>query len=300
MLASNSFTVGETPLSASQFPIIYCNGIEADEAKAREQANIISSAFGGRNITVVHNPTKVLDYYDKAPVSEIVNQLVQEIKKTLQVSRTVLVFAHSHGSHITEEALKYLDESERASLRIYTFAGVTIIPKNLAAIVESYVFKQDWIARHGNKHYGPKDVLENFIRISERAKGGGLQEALIQELAEREMQRLDPMIPSTNRGDYFQLFWTPEGTSEYKEKMQAITAPFTKYNIQLLEKQDPPIAKPEDASIDDLTKVASEHLQGLLLGIDRKYHTLPNFEEVIQSVASATLIEEAESMKKVS
>lgn len=299
----------------SDLQILYCNGIEATEDQAKEQAALISKAFGGRLVTIVYNPTKLDGYlrFDRQQeekqlslgaklATAIRNKLIPQVLPEGSLrTYTVLLFAHSHGTSITKIALSKLTSSERQNVVVNTFGGVTMIPKSLAKEVTNYIFEEDMIARTGSRGYDREGVLDRImqIKIRMRQENSTLRQAIIRQYTEDTYLNLDPIMTALSEADPFTradksrrfgqgfLGGNAEvfGEAAVKEGLQKYISYFEEYHVEVLSRPLKQGNSPEEIlDIDSMCKEAVTTMCSYG-GYSLSSHILPAFEGVIQKIA---------------
>lgn len=317
-------TIGDcSALGAHQSRLIYCNGIESTiEQAVQEQGKLISDAFGGRGVTVVCNPTKVSHYFNlhtaeqDAFENSVADTLLQQIQDQMQGASTmdrterkkVILFAHSHGTQILLKALQKLSPEERPYVTVYTFGGITMIPKNLAHKVEIYFNEGDIIGKSGNRAHDSEKVLENYLKIEHRMRVEGVdcKRAIINQVLDDTHDKLDPFHHDAKDGDQVRADKVARHGATFfggqkmdpknlEEGVRQYTKCYTDYNIHLIPST---ILKGQSEDATDLdfrklSEVVADEVGTFVLTSNYKCHILPNFEKIIQNIAEQTMQEEA-------
>lgn len=296
--------------------LIFCNGvntsnaIETQKANLLEQVETISSAFGNHKKTGVksfHNITNLDEYLCQSQTHEervikeekIAGQFAAFISKQVEhldkTKTRIYILAHSHGALITKKALELLKPNERNQLNVYTFGGVAMIPKNLGNVVENYVYKEDLIARNGNKRYGSSEVLEKVIKITERslADKTSYENAFLTKFFEKWYNELDCSSHTSKNEEsikneelLFSNFWSkdPEMIKGFEERFQKYSF-LNDYNITILTK---PLEKNDEIfkdKFEDLVASMKKKMASFGEDIDNHYHKITAFKHIISEIA---------------
>lgn len=206
--------------------LMFCNGINNDLDDAKKNARIISEAFGGRQVVVCHNPTTANDIAEdflgsKSNKEKNLSILLGEkiIEFLTKNSRLLILFVHSHAALLAKKALKSLDSNNREKVRVYSFGGITMIPKRLAIRVENYIFDEDIMAFFGNTIKGVPDVLNKVLSINAfMLKNMCLLNQAIKDTSQAE-------VDNRQNGD----------NQTYEEKVDSYLKCFEDYNIKVLQ-----------------------------------------------------------------
>lgn len=304
---------GNSKLEEPNIVLIYCNGILSDfddieiqRPKLQEQVEVLLTAFGHRKFTVFNNPTNLDDYLSIVQGRQkkeelIATQFAEFIRKNiknLSPLQSINVLTHSHGALITKMALELLTLKERDKIEVYSLGGVTMIPKNLAAVVENYVFKGDMISRLGNKSYDSEGILDITLKISQRrlADSISLEEALFDQLFEDWFEEFGSSIDhseSSSNGEvkqitesYFSNFLSNDSLKlkGFEEKFKKYESCLTDYNITLL-------SRPKDISglssnIDNKDFLLMKRKISIIgKNFDDNFHKISAYKEIIFNIA---------------
>jgi len=151
--------------------LMFCNGIGVIPTEADEYARVISDLFGGRKVIRFWNATVLSDFDNnlngKQDLSlqktvRLIDLLIRAIDRALQNDRRLVLFLHSHGALIANEALKHIArqlgnssyEPIKNRIRIFSFGGAVMLPKYLALKVINVIRLTDATCLIGNKATG--------------------------------------------------------------------------------------------------------------------------------------------------
>lgn len=316
------------PAQSHQRKVIFVNGIETPIEKAQDQAKAISGAFGGRAVTLVHNPTKYAEYFNSHPrmgdntppectalENEVVATLVEKIrtnigdatKAAVADKHRVVLMAHSHGTHILFQALKQLTDDERQCVSAHAFGGITMIPKVMALTVENHINECDIIGITGNRAYDTEGTLAKFLTITQLMRKNKLDvtRAIIHQVTQDFHDRMDPFAQSVAMpkdlkaaeiAKFGAIFFGNEQVdpAHFKQCVESYTKCFSDYDIRLI---PPPAAREagsRDASLDveEIARAVAQGLGAFVTDSDSKCHILNNFMEAIKVVADRTKTDE--------
>jgi hypothetical protein len=211
--------------------------------------------------------------------------------------------AHSHGAWITKKALEVLNPDERKHIHVYTFGGVVMIPKKLAASVENYVFKGDMISRGGNKRYDPEGTLERVVKIQQRslAEKTSIEKALFSQFLEEWYAELDPSSDSVDINDdterkdkiskYLSNFWSnkPEEVKGLEERYEKYSSCLKDYSITLLSHPIEENSELFKGQFSDLIQFMKQKTASYSTEVDSKCHIIPAYKKVIEDIAKREL-----------
>ena len=248
-----------TQVNPPGIKIFSCNGVRTSKQKAIVHACMISYAFGGREVTVFHNPTSSWDLISPSnSEAERQRNLAADLAVHIHNFITdqqeagidyndirILVFAHSHGAVVTESSLTTLEETDREKVDVYTFGGATMIANNLANRVFNYVHKDDRIANIGNFFSNDNLMLITAKRILYKANENGenLLGAIYEQAKIDTFWKLQPINWEGDKKSRYQAIFKQksqaalESDSFFLERLQIYLTYFNTHTIFL---QSPP------------------------------------------------------------
>jgi len=185
-----------------QQPMLFVNGIENTQPNAAVTAQSLSTYLGGRHVEVFYNPTDLNSYMDSRPErvrqqKKLVRELANKIRTLASQGDTSLtIFSHSHGTVITQDALKELDQNLRTRITVIAFGGATVIPNDLADRVINLFTTDDLIAQMGNVRSKTHQLLSCAKKVHETMQFKGWdQEMTINNCAYDDLRmRLEPTL----------------------------------------------------------------------------------------------------------
>lgn len=291
--------------------LIYCNGIGVTQGQAQAQAQIIANAFGDE-VVGVYNRTEVTGYYahhtpeQRALEDAIATRLAETIRgSTLShpgesLRHRVSLFAHGHGAQIARLALETLNAEDRALVSVYTFGGVTMIPKSMAHDVQIYINEGDVIGRSGNCAYDPEGVLEAYLKIWERMKREGLslRGAVMAQFIEDKHNALDPMRPSLteNRAyhprrieEYGRTFFSDQAGDDVsiRKDLAEHMRPITDYDIHILDAPRRDRGNATSLDLSDMAREIAEEMARYATESGIQCHGFDTFTGVIRQIAGS-------------
>jgi hypothetical protein len=279
--------------------------------EAQAQARIIADAFGDE-VVGVHNDTKVVGYYAHHTPEQnrcedlIANRLAETIRSSIQshpgqsLQHRVSLFAHSHGAWITSLALDKLSVDERGQVNVYTFGGVTMIPKRMARDVQIYINEGDVIGRGGNFAYDPEGILETHLKITNRMKkdGSSLRDAIKAQFIEDKYNALEPMRPALSANlanrqlkieEYGRTFFSGQAgdAARIKAELNDYMRCITDYNIHVLEAPRKERGSSTSLNPDEMAEEVALEMTRHALDSDVQCHRLNTFAGVIREIAKS-------------
>ena len=142
----------------------FINGIDNTKQDALKAANQISFMAGGERVLAMQNDTKgfkgSVDFGHcillKASLElPVIERAVKFLRYLLVLQKEenapVILFAHSQGGIILEHALEFLESTERATLRIFTFGGGSFIASGKSHLdSHNYASVADYVCLMGS------------------------------------------------------------------------------------------------------------------------------------------------------
>lgn len=150
----------QDPSQVKGSAVMFCNGVDNEIEEAKKSARLVSYAFKGKPVLVCHNPTSLGTIFTGSLGKPIVQESEELLVMTLanRISDLVLnneiltihLVAHSHGAFLTKSALqseKLINNPQTQNkVRVYSFGGIAMIPKELGHTVENWVVFGDLAA----------------------------------------------------------------------------------------------------------------------------------------------------------
>ncbi len=289
--------------------VIFINGIGTSEERRSDYVKIITEAFVGRKVELFFNPTAVSEYYAKDVESQAgyidalykrFTALVSDDPAGDKKRGRITVLTHSHGTHLLNEVLKKMKAEDRDLFVVYTFGGVTMIPKDMASKVKNYIYKDDLIGVSGNVAYDPRGVLTSYCKIHELMQKTGLplEKAIPQQVALDMHAKYDP-FNNSDTGEavkkYGALFFSGKEARLEESEVSELVAKYheacTKYRIKLLSTPTEVVQEQKSPSLEleSLTKAAVQATGGLLDKNDRECHMIYAFKSVLEKLGRKAL-----------
>lgn len=153
---SNIYSVGgDYKLTADKVHIIFVNGVLNDKQDAETGAKVVSKAFNGHKVTLMHNATHGLgeDIFESIAIklgfkTNSVRKLEEAIHNafnSLPEDGTVILLGHSQGGDVIHGALKAFGESELGRMEAYTFGSARMISNPYLRNVNNFISSNDCV-----------------------------------------------------------------------------------------------------------------------------------------------------------
>lgn len=111
-------------MAISTYYLMFCNGINNSREEAQASADIISNAFN-KKVELFHKSSKLSDVVPSSSQNEEMIKALADKVNDLIKDYHVIVFAHSHGVFLINEASRKIEQKNK--LIIYAFGGIRFV-----------------------------------------------------------------------------------------------------------------------------------------------------------------------------